>query len=168
MNSIIIKVSGLYAIYKQLGYIFLIFGLSGMFFFIDDYLNITIKEYLNITIKDYLNTFLVVIFLLVLRIIYGLIYYHNIHIEVFRDRMSVTMGVFTFNKQYLELYRVKDYEVNQNFFMKIFSLMKVRLHTSDKTTPVVEFSGVPKSNVVDTIREWVEAERKRKGVREFD
>jgi uncharacterized membrane protein YdbT with pleckstrin-like domain len=77
-------------------------------------------------------------------------------------------GVFSLSKNFLELYRVKDYEVSQSFFMRIFNLMNVRLHTSDKTSPILDFTGIPKSDVTEIIRNWVEIERKRKGVREFD
>lgn len=45
--------------------------------------------------------------------------------------------------------------------MRLFSLMNVRLHTSDKTSPILDFTGIPKSNIVDIIRDWVGKERKR-------
>lgn len=152
MKKINLRVSNVYGLYKQLPFIFLILLLIAIFVFFPMFPLI----------------FMGVGFLLFLRIVYGIIYYRNIRIEVFEDRISMREGVFSFSKNFLELYRVKDYEVSQSFFMRIFSLMNVKLHTSDKTSPILSFTGIPKSDVTEKIREWVEIERKRKGVREFD
>jgi uncharacterized membrane protein YdbT with pleckstrin-like domain len=152
MKKINLRVSNLYGIYKQLPYIFLILLLIAIFTFFPLYPLI----------------FFGIGFFLLLRILYGIIFYRNIRIEIFEDRISMREGVFSLSKNFLELYRVKDYEVSQSFFMRIFNLMNVKLHTSDKTSPILDFTGIPKSDVTEIIRNWVEIERKRKGVREFD
>lgn len=152
MEKIDLKVSTAYGVYKQALYIFLML----IFLFLTAFFPL------------YRIIFLSVACVFLIRIIYGILYYRLILIEIFPDRLSIRKGVFTYAKSFLELYRVKDYEVKQSLFMRIFGIMAITLHTSDKTSPVLDLVGVPKSNIVDIIREYVEAQRKLKGVREFD
>tara|TARA_R110000868_G_scaffold410679_2_gene699712 strand:- start:3363 stop:3821 length:459 start_codon:yes stop_codon:yes gene_type:complete len=152
MKKINLKISPLYGLYKQLLYFFLV----------------VLTLFVFVLFSSFWYVFLVIGIILSLRIIYGIIYFQTISIEIFEDHISVKEGVFTNSKSYLELYRITDYEISQSFFMRIFSLMTVRLHSTDKTSPILDFTGVPKSDVVDIIRTWVEAERKRKGVRLFE
>jgi hypothetical protein len=46
--------------------------------------------------------------------------------------------------------------------------MNLQLITSDKTDPILNLKGIPKSDVFQLIRENVEEQRRIKGVREFD
>jgi membrane protein YdbS with pleckstrin-like domain len=87
---------------------------------------------------------------------------------LFKDRLVTKKGVFTNQFSFLELYRVKDYEVYQSFFMRLFNIMNLQLITSDKTDPILNLKGIPKSDVFQLIRENVEEQRRIKGVREFD
>lgn len=152
MKKINLKVSGLYAVYKQTLYILLFLGCVAIALFFPMYSSIIL---------------LISIFFL-LRAIYGIIYYKRILFEIFEDRINVYKGVFSYKKDFLELYRVKDYEVSQSIFMQLFGLMNAVLITSDKTDPKLSMSGIPKSDIVDIIRGYVEIQRKKKGVREFD
>ena len=152
MKKINLKVSPLYAIYKQLFYLFLI----------------TIVIGLSLFFGAFWYVFTAIAALLGLRALYGIIYYRTILIEIFEDRIKVTKGVFSKSKSFMELYRIEDYEESQNLFMRIFNLMNVRLLTSDKSSPVLDFTGVPKSDIVEILRVWVEKERERKGVRLFE
>lgn len=152
MEKIELKLSNAYGIYKQFPYIFILLtSLSLIAFF-----------------PQYSSIFLWVAGVFLLRILYGILYFRLILIEIFPDRLSIRKGIFSYSKNFLELYRVKDYEVKQSFFMRIFGVMSITLHTSDKTSPILDLVGIPKSNIVDIIRDYVEAQRKLKGVREFD
>jgi uncharacterized membrane protein YdbT with pleckstrin-like domain len=115
-----------------------------------------------------MNTLYILNGLLVMRIVYGLIYFKLLKYELFKDRLVVKEGVFTNRINFLELYRVKDYSVYQSFFMKLFNMMSIQLITSDKSTPILYIKGIPKSEVFNLIREYVEDQRRLKGVREFD
>lgn len=105
---------------------------------------------------------------LILRIIYGLVYFKLLKYELYKDHIVTKEGVFVNRLNFLELYRVKDYSVYQSFFMKIFNIMNIQLITSDRTSPILNLKGIPKSNIFNQIRENVEEQRKIKGVREFD
>jgi hypothetical protein len=52
--------------------------------------------------------------------------------------------------------------------MRLFNIMNLQLITSDKTDPILNLKGIPKSDVFQLIRENVEEQRRIKGVREFD
>lgn len=152
MKKINLKVSPIYGIYKQSLYILLMLAAIALFF----------------VFPQYGAVFLLVAALISLRVIYGIIYYRLILIEIFEDRLSVKKGVFSRSKDFMELYRIKDYAESQPFLMRVFGLMNVTLETSDKSDPVLYFKGVPQSNIVEVIRGMVEIQRKKKGVREFD
>lgn len=152
MKKIILRVSSIYGIYKQIPYIFLMMvALSLIIFF-----------------PRFSSVFLLIACIFLLRTAYGIFYYKLILIEIFPDRLNMTKGVFTHKKSFLELYRVKDFGESQSFFMRIFGIMNITLETSDKSDPFLYLVGVPKSNIVEVIRDYVEIQRKLKGVREFD
>lgn len=152
MKKITLKVSMIYAVYKQLPFIFLAFCSSIAFFYFVD--------------RKVLIGFL--LYSLLLRVVYGIYYYKKMSFEIYADRINVTKGVFTHDKSFLELYRIKDFKEQQSFFMKIFNLMTISLITSDKTDPIVLIEGIEKSDILTLIRYNVELQRKLKGVREFD
>lgn len=147
-----IKISNFYAMYRQTIFLILLVLILLSIPFIGKYALVA----------------LMFIVILVVKIIYGYLYYRLQSIKIFEDRINIRTGVFSISHDYLELYRVKDYEVYQSLFMRIFDLMAFRLHTSDKTTPILHVVGVKKSNIVKIIRNNVERQRKLKGVREFD
>jgi len=163
-KKLVLRVSFLYGLYKQSLFIFVIIILIFLSEIIIKHNHLLNEKIENIII----NTLYIFSGFLIIRIIYGLIYFKLIKYELFRDRLVVKEGVFTNRLNFLELYRVKDYAVYQSFFMKFFSMMNIQLITSDKTTPILNIKGIPKSEVFNLIREYVEEQRRIKGVREFD
>ena len=162
-KKITLKVHFFYALYKQLVFFFIII----IIFFLPEiikYNNLLNEKIVN----NIINTLYIINGLIMIRIAYGLIYYKLLKYELFKDCLIVKEGVFTNRINFLELYRVKDYSVYQSFFMKLFSMMSIQLITSDKSTPILNINGIPKSEVFNLIREYVEEQRIIKGVREFD
>jgi len=89
--------------------------------------------------------------------------------ELTTERFRHKSGVFTRVTQELELYRIKDTELIEPLYERIFGLGTITLHTSDKTTPIIIIGGVKDpERVRGLIRENVEIVRKRRGVRELD
>ena len=162
-KKITLKVHFFYALYKQLVFFFIII----IIFFLPEiikYNNLLNEKIVN----NIINTLYIINGLIMIRIAYGLIYYKLLKYELFKDCLIVKEGVFSNRINFLELYRVKDYSVYQSFFMKLFSMMSIQLITSDKSTPILNINGIPKSEVFNLIREYVEEQRIIKGVREFD
>ena len=85
---------------------------------------------------------------------------------MFKDCLVTKKGVFTNQFGFLELYRVKDSNVYQSFFLgRLFHIMHLQLITSDKTDPILNVKGIPKSDVFKLINENVEEQRRIKSVR---
>lgn len=99
---------------------------------------------------------------------YNIIYWRLVRYEITQAQVKYSRGVFNYKADYLEIYRIKDYEVNQPFFMRIFQIMNVTISTSDNSHPVFTFEGLPKSNFPEALRDLVEIARKDKRVYEID
>ena len=163
-KKMVLRVSFLYSLYKQSLFFFLITAIIFLSEILVRYNLLTNKNIYNIL----LNIKYIILAIFSVRIIYGLIYYKVLKYELYVDRLVTQEGVFTSHLNFLELYRVKDYIVYQSFFMKLFGMMNIQLITSDKTSPILNLKGIPKSNVFNLIRKYVEEQRRIKGVREFD
>ena len=93
----------------------------------------------------------------------------NMKYELTTERLRLRHGVFNKKLDELELYRVRDYKLDQPFFLRIFSLGNIILQTSDRSHPTVVIQAVPEAeNLREQLRTYVEACRTRKGVRELD
>ena len=69
----------------------------------------------------------------------------------------------------LELYRVRDYKLEQPFWLRLFSLGNVVLKTSDRSHPVVIIQAIKDGDAMrELLRKYVEENRVRKNVREVD
>lgn len=92
----------------------------------------------------------------------------NINYELTTERFKVKQGVFNLKSDEIELYRVKDYRLEQPFVLRLFSLGNVILTTSDQSHPHLVIRAVSNSEeLCDKFRNQVEASRKLKHVREL-
>ena len=106
--------------------------------------------------------------LLSLILIYRLIYLKRIRYRVGSERLVSDHGVFQRSTGYIELYRVVDFQERQSLMQQIFGLKNVTVFSTDRTTPRLEMTGLPKRiDIVDIIRERVEYNRKIKGIHEI-
>ncbi len=89
--------------------------------------------------------------------------------ELTTERLKTSDGILNKVTETLELYRVKDIETRQPFFLRLVGLENIHLQTSDASSPLVIVSAVPRAvTFADKIRNQVEAIRGQKGVREID
>jgi uncharacterized membrane protein YdbT with pleckstrin-like domain len=85
------------------------------------------------------------------------------------EQFTAIHGVLSRLTETLELYRVKDTHVYEPVWLRLLGLGNVSIHSSDKTTPLLVLRAIPQaSDMARSVRENVEQERVRKGVREFD
>lgn len=85
------------------------------------------------------------------------------------ERLTVKTGVLNRITDELELYRVKDYTLDEPLISRIFGLSNVVLQTSDTSHPTQRLEGIEKgSEILAKIRQNVEEQRRLKGVRELD
>jgi uncharacterized membrane protein YdbT with pleckstrin-like domain len=93
----------------------------------------------------------------------------NTKYELTTQRLRTRTGVFNKRLDELELYRVRDYKLEQPWFLRLFSLSNIVLQTSDKSTPQVVLRAIPRGDFLrEQMRTYVEEARMRRGVREID
>lgn len=86
--------------------------------------------------------------------------------ELTSERLKMHSGVLNKRTSELELYRVKDTQFEQPFWLRLVGLGHVVILSVDKTTPVVRITAVPEANTLrEQVRELVEARRSAKRVR---
>lgn len=86
--------------------------------------------------------------------------------KVTTERVFFTTGIFSKKTEALELYRVRDIDMYEPFWQRMFKLGNVKLTTSDKTTPDFLLRAVPNpSELLNSIRKAVETRRDVKRVR---
>lgn len=91
------------------------------------------------------------------------------HYQLSAEQLTATHGVLNRLTDNLELYRIKDTQVFEPIWLRLMGLGNVCIHSSDKTTPILMVRAIPKPmDMASLVRRQVEAERVRKGVREFD
>jgi len=85
------------------------------------------------------------------------------------QRLKVRRGILNRRLEEIELYRVKDYVMEQPLHLRFLGLGNLALVSSDATTPRLELKAIPSVGTVrEQLRTAVQSERDRKHVRELD
>ena len=85
------------------------------------------------------------------------------------ERLVTERGILNKTKDTLELYRVRDLQVTQPFWIRLFGLENIHLLTADTSTPSVVIDCVPAAlGLSDKFRVQIEACRMAKRVRTVD
>ncbi|MDB5904640.1 MAG: hypothetical protein JWM26_3518 [Betaproteobacteria bacterium] len=93
----------------------------------------------------------------------------NIRYELTTERLKLRQGVLNRILDEIELYRVRDYRLEQPFFLRIFSLGNIMVRTTDTTHPLLVLRAVRDGeNVLEALRRNVEECRAKKNVRALD
>lgn len=89
--------------------------------------------------------------------------------ELTSERLKLRRGVLNKHLDEVELYRVRDYKLEEPFFLRLFGLGNIMLQTSDRSHPSLRLRAVRDvEQLYDLIRNAVEQSRAKKGVRELD
>ena len=89
--------------------------------------------------------------------------------ELTTQRLRIRSGILNRRLDELELYRVKDYAMDQPLMLRLLGLGNLTVFTSDATNPHVAMSAIPDvEKVREQLRAAVQTERDRKRVREMD
>jgi uncharacterized membrane protein YdbT with pleckstrin-like domain len=93
----------------------------------------------------------------------------NIRYELTSERLRVRRGVLNKELEEMELYRVRDYKLEQPLVLRLFSLGNVTVTSTDVSDPVVTLHAIRESEQVrERIRFYVEECRTKKRVRALD
>jgi uncharacterized membrane protein YdbT with pleckstrin-like domain len=94
---------------------------------------------------------------------------HTTHYSLTSERLIISHGIFTRRIDELELYRIKDYRIEQSLFQRLLKVGTIILETSDHSDPTVWIEVVPQPELVrDQIRTYVEQRRALNRVREVE
>ena len=84
------------------------------------------------------------------------------------ERLIIRSGVFNIATESLELYRVRDLQILEPFFLRLWKLKNIHLITNDATTPELILDYLPAAaDLGDKLRQQIEFSRQKKGVREI-
>lgn len=159
MKTISLKPSLLYAFLDSFKYFVLSLVLMGSAKLISAYLPMIIPYMI------YLYIFSLIPLLLAAR---NIIYWCVVKYEVNQNQIKFSRGIFNYKIDYLELYRIKDFETQQPLLLRMFKLMNLTLATSDQSHPTLVLQGIPESNLPDIIRDLVQKSRTKNRVLEVD
>lgn len=105
----------------------------------------------------------------ILSVAWNYLVLYNITYIIETEQIIIKHGVFHRFTDYLEMYRIYDYQKKRNVIEVAFGLMNVVLITRDAGHPQVVFRGITNSeDVIPVIRERVETEKMRKRIVEFN
>ena len=159
MNTIQLKPTLRYALLRSLKHlIFLIFIMLGY---------VAISVYFNHS-YSIISYFVYLAVLPILSGLYTILYWKMVKYEINNQQIIYSRGIFNRKHDYLELFRIKDFERDQPLLMRMLNIMNFTLITSDQSHPVLIFRGIPVSNIPIVIRELVQHARKNNRVFEID
>lgn len=93
----------------------------------------------------------------------------NIRYELTSERLRIRQGVLNKELDELELYRVRDYKLEQPLVLRLFSLGNITLRSSDTSHPVIILRAIRDGEQVrEQIRKYVEECRVKKRVLPLD
>ena len=103
-----------------------------------------------------------------LMICFRVVYWSWVKYEISAVQVKYSRGVFQRKVDFLEMYRIKDFDQEQSLVMRMLGLMHIRLMTSDISHPMLELKGIPISNIADVLRQLIEKSRKENRVYAID
>ena len=95
--------------------------------------------------------------------------YQNLFgVRSYINAIKIYQGVLSKRINYIELYRVYDYEEKQSFIQSLINNTNIYIYSGDKSTPELLMNGLKaNSDIIQTIRNRVEEQKKKKGIYEF-
>lgn len=89
--------------------------------------------------------------------------------ELSPERINNRTGILSKSLDSVELYRVRDYKLHQPFFLRLFKLGNITLHTTDKTNSTLYIPAIREPEaLLEIIRKQAEICKETKKVREID
>jgi uncharacterized membrane protein YdbT with pleckstrin-like domain len=73
--------------------------------------------------------------------------------------IRIRRGIFFKRVDQIEMYRIKDYIITEPLILQIFKLMNLTLKSADPENPIIWLLGIPQSDIIDTIRSYVQEAR---------
>ena len=105
---------------------------------------------------------------LVVKVCYRLVYLRQMEYTITGEQLVYEHGVFSRSRDYIELYRVVDFDEKRSFLQLLLGLKTIVVHSGDRTMPKLRMVGIREAaDVVGCLRERVSYNRKRMNIHEF-
>lgn len=122
----------------------------------------------GIDAMTFANWFLAAAILLSLRLLYAFVYLRRTEYRINGEQLIMEHGVFTRKSDYLELYRIVDFNEHRTLPQQICGLKTVTIYSGDRSNPKLVIIGVKNDlDLISLIRERVEYNKQRKGIYEI-
>lgn len=106
--------------------------------------------------------------LLSLILLYRFIYLRRMRYRIGAEQLVSEHGIFRRKVDYMELYRIVDFQEHQSLLQQLCGLKTVSIFSMDRNTPRLDLIGIRRSNdIVAIIRERVEYNKRKKGIYEI-
>lgn len=99
--------------------------------------------------------------------VYRYLFIRNVEYIITAEYLKISRGLFFRQVDTIELFRVKDYILEQSFVFQIFGLMDLHLKTTDPGNPEIWLRGIPLSDLVEQLRERVLETRRHNRIYEI-
>ena len=110
----------------------------------------------------------VIALFLFLVLLYRFICLRRICYRVGNEQLVCERGLFCRRVDYMELYRIVDFQEHQSLLQQLCGLKTVIIFSMDRNTPRLELTGIRRSDdIVPLIRERVEYNKRKKGIYEI-
>ena len=102
------------------------------------------------------------------KVYYRVVYLRTMLYTITGEQLVYEHGVFSRSRDYIELYRIVDFDEKRSFLQLILGLKTVVVHSGDRTMPKLFIIGIRERNdIVTPLRERVSYNRKRMNIHEF-
>ena len=102
------------------------------------------------------------------KVYYRVVYLRTMLYTITGEQLVYEHGVFSRSRDYIELYRIVDFDEKRSFLQLILGLKTVVVHSGDRTMPKLLIIGIREQNdIVTPLRERVSYNRKRMNIHEF-
>jgi len=132
------------------------------------------SPHLMVNHQDYLAGFLAGLLVFTLPIVFLYISFvvirsQNEKIKITNQRISITTGLINKNTSELELYRIKDMEIQTPWYYRLFGTGNLYLITSDETDPNLIIKALPNINQIkEKLRIAIEKTKQDKGLLDIE
>ena len=105
---------------------------------------------------------------LTLLLLYRYIYLRRIRYSIGTEQIVSEHGILCRKVDYMELYRIVDFQEHQSLLQQLCGLKTVRILSMDRNTPRLDLIGIRRrEDIVSVIRERVEINKRNKGIYEI-
>lgn len=105
---------------------------------------------------------------IIIFLLYRMLYISRIQYIVTEEQIMYMHGILSHQTDYMELYRVVDYQQNRTFMQQLTRLKTITIMSGDRNMPVLNIIGVREDeDLVQEIRRRVEFNKKQKSIYEI-